>query len=115
MESTGREWLTIAIIRWSNIKLQIFLLQIEARENEFCSGKNTIGMKEHLHQHQKRPFRRCSSKKVFLKILQISQEILVLESLFNKVAGHKAGNFIKKRLQHRCFPVKFVKILRLPF
>ena len=32
-----------------------------------------------------------------LKILQISQE-----------------NIIKKRLQHRCFPVKFAKFLRTP-
>ena len=35
----------------------------------------------------------------------------VLESLFNKVAG-LACNVIKKRLQHRSFPVKFAKILR---
>ena len=39
----------------------------------------------------------------------------VLESLFNKYAGLKACNFIKKRLQHRFFPVKFAKILRTPF
>ena len=32
----------------------------------------------------------------------------VLESFFNK----KACNFIKKRLQHRCVPVKFAKFLR---
>ena len=31
---------------------------------------------------------------------------------FNKVAGLKACNFMKKRLQHRCFPVKFAKFLR---
>ena len=39
-----------------------------------------------------------------LKISQIPQEIGVLESLFN----------IKKRLQQRCFPVKFAKFLRPP-
>ena len=36
------------------------------------------------------------------------------KSLFNKVAGLQACNFVKKRLQHRCFPVitaKFLKIL----
>ena len=32
-------------------------------------------------------------------------------SPFNKVAGSK---FVKKRLQHRRFPVKFVKFLRTP-
>ena len=38
----------------------------------------------------------------------------VLESLFNKVAGLKTCNIIKKRLQHRHFPAKFVKFLRTP-
>ena len=37
---------------------------------------------------------RCSVKKV-----------VVLESLFNKVAGLQASNFIAKRLQHRFSPV----------
>ena len=32
----------------------------------------------------------------------------VLESLFNKVAG------LKKRLQHKCFPVNIVKFLKTP-
>ena len=33
------------------------------------------------------------------------------ESLFTKAAGLKACNSIEKRLQHRCFPVKFAKFL----
>ena len=36
----------------------------------------------------------------------------MLESLFNEVAGMKTCNFIKKRLQHMCFHVKFAKFLR---
>ena len=36
----------------------------------------------------------------------------MLESSCNNVKGLKACNFIKKRLQHRSFPVKFEKILR---
>ena len=39
----------------------------------------------------------------------------MLESLFNKYAGLKACNFIQKRFQHRCFPVKFEKFLRTLF
>ena len=35
----------------------------------------------------------------------------VLKSLFNKVAGLQAWNFIKKRLQHSCFLVNIVKFL----
>ena len=44
---------------------------------------------------------RCSvkKKKDVLKISQVSQKTLVLESLFNKVIGNQACNFIKIRLQ----------------
>ena len=42
-----------------------------------------------------------SFKKVFLKCSLIS--------------GFQTCNFIKKKLQHRCFPEKFVKCLRRPF
>ena len=38
----------------------------------------------------------------------------VLESLFKKVAGLQARNVIKKRLQHRCFPVNIANVLRIP-
>ena len=38
----------------------------------------------------------------------------MLESHFNKVTGIHACNFIKKRLQHMCFPMKFAKFLRTP-
>ena len=30
----------------------------------------------------------------------------MLESLFNKISGYQACNFVKKRLQHRYFLVK---------
>ena len=53
-------------------------------------------------------------KKLFLKILQYPQETPLLESIFKKVAGLKARNFIIKRPQLRCFPVNIAKILRLP-
>ena len=39
----------------------------------------------------------------------------MLESPFNKVMDMQACNFVKKRLQHRCFSMKFVKFLRAPF
>ena len=38
----------------------------------------------------------------------------LLESLLNKVEGLRACSFIKKRLQHRWFAVKFTKFLRTP-
>ena len=39
----------------------------------------------------------------------------MLESLFNKAADLKTCNPIKKRLRHRCFPMKFAKFLRTHF
>ena len=39
----------------------------------------------------------------------------MLESLFKKVAGPQACNFIEKRFQHSCFPVKFAKFFRAHF
>ena len=39
----------------------------------------------------------------------------VLESLFKKVAGLKARKSIKRRLQHRCFPVNIAKFLKTAF
>ena len=35
----------------------------------------------------------------------------MLESLLDKVVGLQACNFIKKRLEHRCFPVKLAIFL----
>ena len=62
---------------------------------------------------QKQSFR-CSSKQVFFRISQISQENTCVGVFFSNVAGLKACTFVKKRLQHRCFPVKFAKYLRTP-
>ena len=57
---------------------------------------------------------------MFLKISQYSQEntcigvfLFVLESsVLNRASGMKACNFIKKSLQHRCFPVSITRFLR---
>ena len=60
---------------------------------------------------------RCSVKKVFLEISQNSQESTCARvSFFNNVADlrPKACKFIKKRLWHRYFLVKFAKFLRTP-
>ena len=44
-------------------------------------------------------------KKLFLKISKYSQENTCARVFLNKV---------KKRIQHRCFPVKLAKFLRTP-
>ena len=38
-----------------------------------------------------------------------------MESLFKKVAGLMTWNFIKKRIQHRHFPVNFEKFFKKPY
>ena len=53
--------------------------------------------------------KRCSKK-----FCTFHRKTPVMESLFNKVAGLKTCNFIKKRLQHRFFPMKFAKSYRTP-
>ena len=65
-----------------------------------------------LHYHSLRfaeaIVRRCSVKKVYLEISQISQE--------NTCArDSRRATVLKNRLWHRCFPVNFAKFLRTPF
>ena len=52
---------------------------------------------------------RCSSE-----FLKFQRKTPVYESIFCNVVGLKACNFVKTRLQHRCFPAKFAKFLRTP-
>ena len=47
-------------------------------------------------------------------MLQSSQENICVVVFFNKVAGLKICNFIEKKLQHRHFPAKLAKFLRVP-
>ena len=53
--------------------------------------------------------------KAVLKIFVIFTEKHLCWSLFlNKVADFQACNFIKKRLQHSCFPVNIARFLSTP-
>ena len=59
-------------------------------------------------------FRRFFIKKPFLKISKYSPENTCVRVSFNKVAGLQPCNFIKERLQRKCFPVNFAKFLKTP-
>ena len=50
----------------------------------------------------------------YFAIFNIHRETPVLDSLFNKVVGLQACNFIKKKLQQWCFPVNIAKFLKKP-
>ena len=58
---------------------------------------------------------RCSVKKGALKIFTEFTGKLCWSLCFNKVAGLKPATLLKKRFQHRCFPVNSVKFLRTSF
>ena len=52
---------------------------------------------------------------VIKNVTIFTEKHLCWSLFFNKVAGLKAYNFIKKRLWHRCFPVNMAKLLRTAF
>ena len=51
------------------------------------------------------PFGRCSTNRRSYKFLETHRKTPVLESPFNKVACPQLATLLKKRLQHRYFPV----------
>ena len=58
---------------------------------------------------QKQAMEVFCEKKCSKNFCKFHRKTPVLQSLFNK--DLKACNFIKEKLKHRCFPVKFVKFL----
>ena len=52
---------------------------------------------------------------VLKNLANFTRKTYALESLFNKAAGLKACDFIKKWLRHKCFSVNFLKFLKAPF
>ena len=54
-------------------------------------------------------------KKVVLKNFGKFTGKKLFRIFFNKVAGLRPANSLKKRLRHSCFPVKFAKLLRTHF
>ena len=75
-------------------------------------SKYNLSIPWFIFQKQPQVFckKRCSQK-----VRKIQKKTLVPESLFYKVAGPRPSTLLKKRLQHRCFPVNFTKFLRTPF
>ena len=58
-----------------------------------------------LSNWQKQPPELFVLKNCSQKFRNINKKTPVLESLFHEVADLQTSNFIKKMLQHRCFPV----------
>ena len=68
--------------------------------------------------HQIKISEKYNEQKVFYKKIVLNNFAIFTEKhlcwylFFNKNAGLQAWNFIKKRLQHRCFLVNIAKFLR---
>ena len=84
-------------------------LQISSQLYYYCSRVTYINYnKKFCMASPEAVIKRCSIKKLLLKLRTGKYDC---RSLFNKVVGHQTCNFIKKRLQYRCFPVNFAKFL----
>ena len=84
-------------------------LQISSQLYYYCSRVTYINYnKKFCMASPEAVIKRCSIKKLLLKLRTGKYEC---RSLFNQVADHQTCNFIKKRLQYRCFPVNFAKFL----
>ena len=69
----------------------------------------------YVFNFQKQSFADVLQNRCSWKFRKFHRKTLVSESPFNKVAGLEACDFVKKRLWHKYFPVKFAKFLRTPF
>ena len=92
--------------RGSKYFFQVNLVFIAYRHTGFCSE---LLWKHHLNFRSSRW--NSSVKKVFLGILQISQENT---GSFFLIEFQQVCSFIKRRLRHRRFPEEFTKFLGTP-
>ena len=109
---------------WSTIHWKSFVSKKDAKANinlvelKFCKVEEVRKYFAYFVKLQYLQFRfqiyRSSHSRNFFGTSAL-KNIAMLEFIFNKVAGFQARNFIKKRLQHRCFSVKFAKSLRASF
>ena len=54
-------------------------------------------------------------KGVIKNLAKFTGKHLCWSIFFKKVSGHSPATLLKKRLQHRCFPMSFAKFLTAPF
>ena len=70
--------------------------------------------KDFMRYFQKQPRNMFCKKRCSKTFCKFHRKTPMLQSLFNNVAGLQACIFIKKRLQHKCFPVNIAIFLRTP-
>ena len=78
--------------------------------------KITISKMRNLCSRFRSSHQRCSMKKgVFRIFSKFTGKYPCQNLFFNKVTGLRSATLLKKRFWDRCFPVNFVKLLRIPF
>ena len=98
----------------------IFIFVSNAISELFKPWRGPLKKAYWIKSRNKHPRRNINSKKQELQ-KQLFADFFsntcfpVLESLIRKVAGLEARKSIKRRLQHRCFPVNIAKFLRTAF
>ena len=80
-----------------------------------CKGKNTCEGLTLYFQNEKQLPEVFFKKSCFSNIAKFTGKHLFCSLFFHKVTGHRPATLLKKRLQHRCFPVNFAKFLRITF
>ena len=86
---------------YSNSKIKVFLV-VNLNVDKLLKGKLL----------QKQVFADVFQKKYSKNFAKFTGKLVSWSLFFIKLQGMKFCNFIKKRLQHRCFLVNIVKLLR---
>ena len=90
--------------------------EIENSENsEILCRVNLFYLRKFGISRVKSSDQKCSvQKSVLKKFYKFNRKTSVLGNT-RKTPGLRNATLLKRRLQHRCFPVKFKKFLRTPF
>ena len=81
------------------------------KQEKFKKKRKEIQYLIHRSSHQKSSLK----KGVLRNFTKFTGNHLCQGLFFNKVAGLRPANLLKKRLWHRCCPVNFANFLRTPF
>ena len=102
---------------WSNKNVShfaVYIINLIKLIWQCISGLITF-LKKYRSSHQRcrSNHQRCSIKKIVLKFLE-TKKTPVLKPVLIKLQALTLQVFLKKRLQHKCFPMEFTKLLGTP-
>ena len=101
LEKKSEQFYNIYIVVFA-LHVFIFFFHLKHFSLLLCFKLSSFSLSSRHKSHHQRWSRENT---VLIKCAKFTGKQPALEQLFNKVAGLKTWNFIKKRVQHRCFPV----------